>query len=393
VNVQKILVTGSSGLLGCRLVERLTFCENVSVRAMAHKPGKASRLARLPVEIVWCDIADSSQVAAAIKGCDVIVHCAYGAGGSRAQKKKVTVKGTRILAECAAAASVRRFIHISTVAVYSYSPPNSVTEASPFVRSGDPYCDDKIEAEKIIWRIMKKRGLPATILRMGNIYGPFSGPWTVRPLSHIRDGIVAVVDSGNHLSNMVFIDNAVEAILLSIRKEEAIGEAFFVIDDEITWRALYQHYAEWLGIKSLESISSEEVKALVKPPLAKKLQLVGGDIWGSVFIPILRYSAFRTAESEFLGPFASGLWQSIPLSIREKFLGNQIEGEQPLPVKVEAILSNGKILPPLGLLEVYSGRGVFSNAKAKAILGYGPLVNFPDALKITETWARWARLI
>ena len=389
----KILVTGASGFLGCRLVERLLMEGNVSVRAMAHRPGQASRLARLPVEIIWSDITDQTQIAKAVEGCDFVVHCAYGAGGSRAQNKKVTVKGTRILAECAAAAGVRRFIHISTVAVYSYSPPDSVTEASPFVCSGDPYCDNKIEAEKIIWSIMEKRGLHATILRMGNIYGPFSGPWTVRPLAHIRDGIITVVDGGNHLSNMVFIDNAVEAILLSIRKEKAIGEAFFVTDDEITWKTLYQHYAEWLSTKSFESISSEEVRTLVKPSFVNRLQLVGGDLWGSVIVPILRYSAFRVAESKFLGPFASGLWQSIPLSIREKFLGNQIEGEQPLPVKGEAISSNGKILPPLGLLEVYSGRGVFSNAKAKAILGYGPLVSFPDALKITKTWARWARLI
>ncbi len=389
----KILVTGASGFLGCRLVERLLIERNVSVRAMAHRPGQASRLARLPVEIIWSDITDQTQAAKAVEGCDFVVHCAYGAGGSRSQNKKVTVKGTRILAECAADAGVRRFIHISTVAIYSYSPPDSVTETSPFVRSGDPYCDNKIEAEEAIWNIMKKQGLPATILRTGNIYGPFSGPWTLQPLSHIREGIVSVVDGGHHLSNMVFVDNAVEAILLSIRKEKVIGEAFFVIDDEITWIALYQHYAEWLGTKSLGSISSKEVRNLVKPSFLTKLQLVGSDLWGNVFIPILRYSAFRVAESVFLGPFASGLWQSIPMSIREKFLGNQIEGEQPLPAKGEAISSNGKNLPPLGLLEVYSGRGVFSNRKAKEILGYGPFVSFPEALKITKTWAKWARLI
>ncbi len=389
----KILVTGASGFLGCRLVERLLMEGNVSVRAMAHRPGQASRLARLSVEIIWSDITDQTQAAKAVEGCDIVVHCAYGAAGSKAQNKKVTGKGTRILAECAAAVGVRRFIHISTVAVYSYFPPDSVTETSTFVRSGDPYCDNKIEAERIIWNIMEKQGLPATILRMGNIYGPFSGPWTVRPLSHIRDGIVAVVDGGNHLSNMIFIDNAVEAILLSIRNEKAIGEAFFIIDDEINWKALYQHYAEWLGTKALVSISSEEVRNLVKPSFVKKLQLVGSDLWGNVFIPILRYSAFRVAESEFLGPFASRLWQSIPFSIREKILGNQIEKEQPMPIKGEAISNNGKILPPLGLLEVYSGRGVFSNAKAKAILGYGPFVSFPEALKITKTWAKWARLI
>jgi nucleoside-diphosphate-sugar epimerase len=106
---------------------------------MAHRPGRALRLARLPVEIAWADITDSTSVERALEGCDVVVHCAYGTSGDRKARHQVTVEGTRLLAEAALAYGVRRFVHISTLAVYSYSPPARVDEQTPFVRSGDAF--------------------------------------------------------------------------------------------------------------------------------------------------------------------------------------------------------------------------------------------------------------
>jgi nucleoside-diphosphate-sugar epimerase len=376
---QKILVTGASGFLGCRLVERLVLGEKVPVRAMAHRPGKTSRLARLPAEIAWADITDSGSVERAVEGCDVIVHCAYGTGGDRKTNHRVTVEGTRLLAKTALAHGVRRFVHISTIAVYSYSPPERVDEQTPFVRSGDPYCDDKIEAEEVVWRLIRRRSLPAVVLRMGNIYGPFSAAWTVRPLNHIHNGYIALVDEGNHASNAVFVDNVVEAILRAIREDAAVGEAFFVTDDEISWRTWYGHYAAWLEGAPLISVDSEELGVLLHPPLRQRLRLLQQDLHTirfNVVFPALR----QLGKSRSLGSVVSAIWQRIPGKMRTR-------------IKEEPSAQDSRTLPPSGLLQRYASQTKFSNEKAKRQLGFGPLVTFEEAARITERWARWARLI
>ena len=367
---QKILVTGASGFLGCRLIERLLLGERVPVRAMAHRPGRALRLARLPAEIAWADITDSASVERALEECDVVIHCAYGTGSDREANHRVTVEGTRLLAEAALASSVRRFIHISTLAVYSYSPPTRVDEQTPFVRSGDPYCDDKIEAEEVVWELIRQKGLPATVLRMGSIYGPFSAAWTVRPFDHIRNGYITLVDEGDHASNAVFVDNAVEAILLAIREDAAVGEAFFVTDDETSWRTWYGRYAAWLGCAPLLSISSEEVEGLLHPALTQRLRL-------NVALPAWR----ELVRLPFLRPLlVNVVHRRVPDEVRAR-------------IKKEPSAKARYTLPPTGLLQRYATRTKFSNEKAKRILGYGPLVPFDQATQITERWARWARLV
>ena len=165
-------------------------------------------------------IFSTRRVRAAVEGVAAVVHCAYGTDPRAA--RATTVDGTGIFASGACGA-VKQVVHISTIGVHSYSPPPNVTEDSPCVKSRDDYCNAKIEAEQVVRNIC-----PTAILRMGNIYGPWSLPWTVRPLAHIGEGKASVVDSGQHASNMVFIDNAVEAIRLSLATERAAAKHFLL---------------------------------------------------------------------------------------------------------------------------------------------------------------------
>lgn len=387
----RILVTGASGLLGCRLVERLLVAEKVQVRAMAHRPGRSSRLARLTVDTAWCDITSAEQVRKAVEGCDVVVHCAYGAAGYPSDNRKTTVHGTRILAEVSAEAHIGRFVHISSVAVYSYSPPSNVTEDSSFISSSDNYCSDKIDAEKAVWRLHEKSELPLVVLRMGNIYGPFSEPWTTRPLSLIRDGKVSLVDGGYHNSNMVFVDNAVEAIIKSIKEDTAIGQAFFITDDPVSWRDFYGVYNGWLGRSDLRSISSEELDVMLHPRMGKVTKDLFTDVWSNILVPTIRYAAFRGATSVHLGRMASAIWKPVPSWLKTRILGDPSGKSIPSPAQIQGPDRGG--LPQLGLMEVYAGRATFSNEKAKRILGYGPETGTARALEITKRWASWARLI
>ena len=382
---RRVLVTGASGFLGGRLVEVMLGDSRWSVRAMAHRPGKAVRLARNEVEIVWADLLKEDTLREAVAGMDAVVHCAYGANAN--VDRASTVDGTRNLLRAAQEAGVKRFVHVSTIVVHSYSPPERVAEDSPYVPSGDPYCDAKIEAE----RIVREMAPSAVVLRMGNIYGPFSAPWTVRPLAHIRAGKVSVVDGGEHASNMVFVDNAVEAILRAIDTERAAGEVLFVVDDPFPWREIYGAYAQWLGDVPLRSATREEIRSMVKPTWGEKTSSFAGEIWNGIVVPSFRYTAFRAAVSPKLGSFLSGLWQKVPPSMRYRMVGDPLG--RSVPAASAVVGANDNPYPDPGLLALYAGRATFHNDKAKRVLGFGPGVAKEAALERTRLWAEWARLI
>lgn len=390
---ERILVTGASGFLGGRLVERLLLAERVPFRAMAHQPGRSTRLARFPVDTAWCDLTQPEQVASAMKGCDVVVHCAYGASGMPADNRRVTVEGTRILADTAVAQGVRRFIHISSVAVYSYSPPPNVSESTPLVRSRDAYCRDKMAAEDIIWDKIRRRGLPGVVLRMGNIYGPFSGPWTIRPLQHIRDGIACLVDGGSHNANMVFVDNAVEAILLAIREDDAVGQAFFITDDPANWRDFYGHYAKWLGGIKLASVPQETVDRFVHPSWSARLMSACRASWSEILLPTFRFGLLQAVLSPSLGKWVSRIAAPFSSEFKARLLGKQTDGTSVIMHDQDQTVPVCPPLPQPGLLEIYASRTRFTNDKAKKILGFGPHCPLEEAMSVTEQWARWARLI
>ncbi len=235
-----------------------------------------------------------------------------------------------------------------------------------------------------------ERGLPAVVLRMGNIYGPFSVPWVIRPLTHILERKVCLVDGGHHTSDMVFVGNAVEAILLSIREESATGKTFFIIDDPLTWAELYEQYARWLGINELRSITCEELDSLMHPSWSKRMRDMYRELWTNVTLPIIRYALFKGATSPYLSKMASAIWKPVPQSLRLRILGDMQGKSIPAPLSMP---TTGDSLPPLGLLQVYAGRTSLSNQRAKEVLGFGPRVFFSRAIEIIRQWAQWARLL
>jgi nucleoside-diphosphate-sugar epimerase len=327
-----------------------------------------------------------------VEGCDVVVHCAYGTAPDAHQAKAVTEDGTENLLKVAVEKGIKQFVHISTIAVYSYSPTPPVSEDSLFQSPSDNYCRDKAQAEKAVWKSIRNHGLNATVLRMGNIYGPFSGPWTIRPLKNIQNGIECVVDGGEHASNMVFVDNAVEAILRAIGNSKASGEAFFIIDDEHSWREYYEEYARWSGVKKLRSVTSQQVAEMERAAGRRVANWIK-DVRENVLAPSIKDAVYRAALSNSMGPLAAALWRPVSIAWRERILGPQ---SNPLSLFCDfapPALDRDTVLAPLGVLQVYNGSVAFSNHKAKTLLGFGPAVSFEDAMKQTHEWAKWARLV
>ena len=185
---EKILVTGATGFIGGRVCERLVQADVTSVRALVHSPHRAARIARLPVELCPGSLLDPAALELATKDCTVIIHCGL------AQARGIYT-GTENLLRVASKTRVRKFVHISTAAVYGVTPPpGSEVETAPVRPTGDDYCDNKARAERIVLQYAR-RGLPAVILRPSIVYGPYSA-WDVRPLSEIREGRTVLIDGG-----------------------------------------------------------------------------------------------------------------------------------------------------------------------------------------------------
>jgi nucleoside-diphosphate-sugar epimerase len=257
-----VLVTGAAGFIGARIAEVLHCGGVATVRAGVRRWASAARVGRLPVDIVQCDVTRPDQVAAAMDGVDIVVHCAVGG-------RDVTVDGTRNVLEEAQRRGVRRVVHISTIDVYG-DATGAITEESQYGVTGRPYGDSKIEAEQLCMTFAAK-GVPVTMLRPSIVYGPFSDLWTVEFAKRLqmRPWLLAEeVCQGT--CNLVYVDDLVQAIILAMHRPEAIGQAFNVNGpDRPTWHRYFSALNDAMGLPPLEpkSATASKLSARVMKPV------------------------------------------------------------------------------------------------------------------------------
>lgn len=380
---KRVLVTGASGFIGCRVAEILALREGWDVRALVHNPAHASRIARLPVELVQGDLSDEHALAPLVRGCDAVVHCAIGTQyGQRRRIFEVTVGGTRHLASAALSAGVRRLVHLSTMAVYGVNVSGILNEASPVnPPKGDDYSESKLEAEQVLRRAFAE-GLGVVMLRPGNVYGPFSRTFTTRPLQFLAKGRLMVVD-GHTPSNTVHVDNLVEAIIRSLEADHAIdGEVFVVSDgDDLSWGGFYRFFAEAIGIPLLErSLADVSASSGAK---AGRTSLFGalGDLALSAESKAL---AKRVLATDPVGK--PGRW------VLERFPAVETRLRAMLGMDTPVIYHRAES-SAADVLRMMPRPATLDVTKARTVLGYGPLLPRDEALALTLAWARHANIL
>jgi len=253
----RALVTGATGFIGGRLAERLASEEGVRVRAMVRRAHKADRLRQHRLEIVEADLLDLNSLQKAVEGCDLIFHCAavVRESGNRNEFFQINVRGTENILKASRGASVKKFIHFSSVAVYGLNPPDGTDESTSFQPCGNPYCDTKIEAERAVWASYRDERLPVVILRPANVYGPYSNPWTIRPVELINSGQMMLINGGTGLCNYVYIDNLIDATILASKRDASVGQAYLISDGAVvTWKEFFGHYTTMAGRPRIRSV-------------------------------------------------------------------------------------------------------------------------------------------
>jgi nucleoside-diphosphate-sugar epimerase len=387
------LVTGGTGFIGGRLVERLILEHGADVRVLVRNFARAPRIAQFPIEMIYGDVTNPSDVERAADGCEVVFHCAaLGSKGSREIRHLVNVEGTRNVLEAAMHTGVKRVVYLSSLTVYGDTPDGDLDETAPRRYSGNIYSDTKLDAEKVVLDYVEKYGLPVAVLQPATVYGPFGGYWTTYTLERLKTERVVLVNGGDGLCNAVYIDDVVSAILLAAVKEEAVGEAFLISGEQpVTWRDFFDRYACMLDTVEMVSMSATELLEIYH---ARKKRKTRGVLRETLRIlreePVVRQRILRTTEVRTLTKAARLLVpKQLRQSVKRRTKGNgRISQPRTAPEQEKPIRP---MIPPV--VRFYAAKTRVRIDKAKRMLGYQPAFDFESGMRLTEQWARWANLL
>lgn len=248
-----VAVTGASGLVGGRIVERLVLDGAERVVPVVRGFGRVARFALLPQDRMSfrvADLLDQGALEDAFRGVDAVVHCAFGSRGSEDERWATTVGGTANVLAAARRAGVRRVVHLSTLDVYDRSTIERITESAP-ARPDDPgdreYEQQKLAAERLVLRAHGD-GLETVVLQPGVIYGPWAEQWTVAQLTRPAADYEHLPTGDAGISNAVHVDDVADAARLAVAAPGAAGQRYLVGSDEpVSWGAFFDAFRGMLG--------------------------------------------------------------------------------------------------------------------------------------------------
>jgi nucleoside-diphosphate-sugar epimerase len=266
-----VLVTGGTGFLGRRLVERL-LGQGRDVTVLARRP--ANDLAARGVRFICADMADADAVRKACAGVETVFHTAAKVGVWGRYKKyfRANVLGTRSLLDGCRAHGVKNFIYTSTPSVvYTGRDLAGADESLPFTtHCPAAYPLTKAIAEREVLAA-NSPALHTIALRPHLIWGAGDPHLVPRLLASARAGRLRIVGQGKNRVDMVHVENAVDAHLLAEANlawpdSSAAGYAYFITDGApiVLW--------DWInGL----------LCSLGEPPVTKHISLRSAQVLGA----------------------------------------------------------------------------------------------------------------
>jgi len=216
------LVTGGTGFLGRRLVERL-LAQGRAVTVLARRA--APDLEQRGVRFVTCDLADAERVRGACRGVATVFHLAakVGVWGRYQDYYRANVLGTRALIDGCRAHGASRLIYTSTLSVVYHGGDIAGAHESLPLTTNCPaaYPRTKALAEREV-RDANSAALRTVALRPHLIWGAGDPHLVPRVIARARAGRLRIVGSGHNRVDLVHVENVADAHLLA---EQALGTA------------------------------------------------------------------------------------------------------------------------------------------------------------------------
>lgn len=264
-----ILITGSNGFIGVKVVESLLREGFSNLRCFVRPSSRLERLQQVlaaahdaaRTEIVSGDLVAREDCRRAAEGMAVIYHLAAGMDKSFAGAFLSSVVATRNLLDgFLDHGRPERFVCVSSFAVYSnlrmergaLLDENAPLEDS-FQERFDAYGFGKLKQEELVRAYGRERKLPFVIVRPGAVFGPGNRSLSGR-VGIDTFGFFLHLGGSNQLP-LTFVDNCAEAIVLAGLKPGIEGETFNIVDDELPSSAqFFKAYRQRLGKRSALSL-------------------------------------------------------------------------------------------------------------------------------------------
>lgn len=231
-----VLITGATGFVGQSLVKYLT--DEVCAVRVALRTLENSN----PQQDVYCvgNINANTNWENALAGIDVVIHLAARVHVMKevttdplAEFRQVNVEGTLNLAKQAAKAGVKRFVFLSSIKVNG----EYTTQGKPFTSLDTPNPKDayglsKFEAEQGLFALAAESVLEVVIIRPPLIYGA-DVKANFRSLAKLAQlNIPLPFGSIDNKRSLVFIDNLIDLIVLSVHHPAASNQILLISDDD-----------------------------------------------------------------------------------------------------------------------------------------------------------------
>jgi nucleoside-diphosphate-sugar epimerase len=264
---ERILVTGSNGFIGSKVVEKLFESGFANLRCFVRPSSRLDRLENVlrrfdagrNVELITGDLLSRDDCRKAAERVSIIYHLAAGMEKSFAGAFMNSALTSRNLMDAFLRYSQpKRFVNVSSFAVYStlgLKRGDLLDESCPLEDAPqerfDAYGFGKLKQEELVKEYGSKYKLPYVIVRPGYVFGPGKRELSGR-VGIGTFGFLIQVNGSNFLP-LTFVDNCAEAIVLAGLKAGVDGEIFNVVDDELlTGRQFLKAYKK--KVKSFRSI-------------------------------------------------------------------------------------------------------------------------------------------
>lgn len=234
---KKVLVTGGAGFIGSHLSEALVAAgASVTVFARYTANGLGAAFLDIPkpvrdeIEVIAGDLRDSSAILDAVAGKDVVFHLAAHIGIPYSyvhplDVAQVNVMGTAHVLEAARRSGTGRVVLFSTSEVYGTAQYAPIDEEHP-LHPQSPYAASKVAADQLGLSYARSFGLPVTLCRPFNTYGPRQPPRAVLPtiITQALSGDVIRLGSLTPTRDLLYVADTVAGAMRIAEEEATVGE-------------------------------------------------------------------------------------------------------------------------------------------------------------------------